>query len=197
MRHAIIALTLLLFASTVFGHCDWVGGPVVQSAQKALDKGDLTPILRWIQPADEKEIRAAFDRTLKVRAAGGEAKALADRWFFEQLVRVHRRGEGASFDGLKGAEYTPEEGIELADKAIDSGSLEATEKALVGEITAGLRKRFAEVSEAKKHAEHNVEAGRHYVHAYVEFIHYAERLHQAATTAAAHGGASAEKHAAH
>ena len=196
MRHTILAVLLTLAAAPLFAHCDSVTGPVIVEAQHALDKGDVTPVLKWVRPDDEKEIRSAFAEALKVRAKGSDAKALADRWFFETLVRIHREGEGASFTGLKGADFQVEEGIELADKAIDSKSLDAAEKALVSEVTAGLRKRFAEVVKAREHADHNVEAGRHYVHAYVEFIHYAERLHQAATTSAAHGGGGAE-HAKH
>ena len=39
------------------------------------------------------------------------------------------------------------------------------------------------------------EAGREFVEAYVEFIHYVERLHLDATTPAAHGeGAPAAEH---
>ncbi len=195
MRHIVLAVLLTLAAAPLFAHCDSVKGPVVVTAQQALDKGDVTPVLKWVGPEDEKEIRSAFAETLNVRSKGAEAKALADRWFFETLVRVHRAGEGAPFTGLKGAGFQADEGIELADQAIESKSLDAAEKALVAEVTAGLRKRFAEVVEAREHADHNVEAGRHYVHAYVEFIHYAERLHQAATTAAAHGGGG--EHAAH
>ena len=187
MKHLFLALALTVIALPVFGHCDSVKGPVVVDAQLALDKGDVTPVLKWVKPADEKEIRDAFAQTLTVRAQGGEAKTLADRWFFETLVRVHRAGEGAGFTGLKGPDFKVEEGIELADAAIDSGSLDAAEKALMGTISEGLRERYAAVKAAKEHASHNVEAGRHYVEAYVEFIHYAERLHQAATTGAAHG----------
>jgi hypothetical protein len=77
---------------------------------------------------------------------------------------------------LKGPEYKPEEGIHLADEALESGSLESVEKALVGDLSAGLRHRFAEAMAAKKNAGTSVEAGRLYVQKYVEFIHYAERL---------------------
>ncbi len=189
MKRALIALTILLTTSNAFAHCDSVKGPVIVEAQAALEKGDVTPVLKWVTPADEKEIREAFARTVVVRKESAAARELADRWFFETLVRVHRAAEGAPFTGLKGADFEPEEGIEAADEAIASGSLETAEKALVAGISTGLQKRFAEVKEAKEHAGHNVEAGRHYVHAYVEFIHYVERLHQAATT-----GSSAHAH---
>ena len=183
MRSLLVVLALALVAAPLFGHCDSLGGPVVTAAREALSKGDVTPVLKWIPASKEGEIRDAFAKTLAARAASAEAREVADRWFFETLVRVHRQAEGAPFTGLTGAHAS--EGIELADQALDTGSLDAAQKALLGAVTAGLHERFAEVVEAKKHANESVEAGRRYVRAYVEFIHYAERLHDA-TIAAGH-----------
>jgi hypothetical protein len=42
-------------------------------------------------------------RKLCVRTLDLEAKALADRYFFETLVRLYRAGEGAAYKGLKPA----------------------------------------------------------------------------------------------
>jgi hypothetical protein len=84
-------------ARTAGAHCDTLDGPVVVDARAALAAGDVTEVLKWVQAGDEPEIRAAFDRTLAVRAAGGAALELADTWFFETLVRVHRAGEGAPY----------------------------------------------------------------------------------------------------
>ena len=44
-------------------------------------------------------------------------------------------------------------------------------------MTEGIQERFKRVLETKKHANDSVAAGREYVEAYVEFIHYVERLH--------------------
>jgi Family of unknown function (DUF6448) len=186
MRFASIALVIGLTAaaSPLFAHCDSMKGPVVTAAQQALEKGDVTSVLKWVPASKEAEIRDAFAKTIAARKASPQAREVADRWFFETLVRVHRESEGESFTGLKGADFRPEEGIELADEAIASGSISAAEKLLVDNVRDGLRKRFAEVVEAKDHASESVEAGRHYVHAYVEFIHYVERLHESATTTA-------------
>ena len=175
-KQVVIVLALLTFAVApqILAHCDTLAGPVVADARVALEKRDVTPVLKWIPASSEPEIRDAFAKTLAARAVSPQAREVADQWFFETLVRVHRAAEGASFTGLKGAGYKPEEGIELADQAIESGSLEQAEKAVLQQ----LRVRYAAVQEAKKHANESVEAGRHYVHAYVEFIHYVERLHQ-------------------
>ena len=175
-KHIVIALVLvtLVVAPQLFAHCDTLAGPVVADARIALEKKDVTPVLKWIPASSENEIRDAFAKTLAARAASPQAQQVADRWFFETLVRVHREAEGAPFTGLKGADYKPEQGIEIADHAIESGSLEQTEKAVLQQ----LRERYAAVQEAKKHANDSVDAGRRYVRAYVEFIHYVERLHQ-------------------
>ena len=168
MKCRLIVIVVLLFAPAAFAHCDWINGPVVAAARAALAKGDVTPVLRWVPAGSEAEIRSAFVRTLAARAGGGAAREVADQWFFETLVRVHRASEGEPFTGVKGSEYTPEAGIELADHAIDSGSLEEVEAA----VRAEMRKRFAAAMEAKKHADESVGEGRHFVHAYAEFIHY-------------------------
>ena len=48
------------------------------------------------------------------------------------------------------------------------------------EVREGLNKHFKEVIEKKKYAPSDVAAGREYVEAYVTYIHYVERLHEAA-----------------
>lgn len=93
-------------------------GPVILAARAALEQKDITPVLKWVQKDDEGQIKAAFTRTLAVRAKGPEARDLADQFFFETLVRIHRAGEGAPYTGLKPAGTPVEPAIEAADKAI-------------------------------------------------------------------------------
>ena len=176
----VIGIAFMFPASTALAHCDWINGPVVADARAALAKGDITPVLRWIPASSETEIREAFKRTLAVRAANDQARDVADQWFFETVVRVHRASEGEPFTGLKGADYRPDEGIEIADHAIEDNSLADVEAALTTAVRSELRKRFVEVIEAKKHANESVDAGRHFVHAYAEFIHYVDGVHRSA-----------------
>ncbi len=177
-----ILLTISFLPTLAFAHCDTLDGPVVTAAKLALKTGDISPILKWVKPADEPEIRAAFARTMKVRALSPEARDLADNFFFETLVRVHRAGEGAAFTGLKPAgEIEP--GIALADKALATGSEEELLKTVSAELTAGVQQRFRAVRGAAAHANDSVAAGREYVRAYVEFIHYIEALHELASGA--------------
>ena len=74
--------------------CDTLDGPVVRDARASLEARDVTPVLKWVRPADEAEIREAFRQRLDVRAPGGEARALADRSFFETLVGAVGTGGG-------------------------------------------------------------------------------------------------------
>jgi len=186
---AAAAALVLGAARTAGAHCDTLDGPVVVDARAALAAGDVTQVLKWVQAGDEPEIRAAFDCTLAVRAAGGAALELADTWFFETLVRVHRSGEGAPYTGLKPAGAV-EPGIAAADLAIDSGSADGLVAALTEHLDEGVRRRFEQVVAAREHASHNVAAGRSYVAAYVDFIHYVEGLH-VAMAGSGHGAAPA------
>ncbi|OHE89232.1 MAG: hypothetical protein A3G75_06870 [Verrucomicrobia bacterium RIFCSPLOWO2_12_FULL_64_8] len=173
---ATLAAILMLIAPGVArAHCDTLNGPVVTDARTALAQGDVTPVLKWVKTDREVEIRAAFAETLVVRRHSKAAADLADRYFFETLVRVHRAGEGTPYAGLKAAEAI-DPGIEAADHALASGQADRLVETLAHRLAAGIKERFHRALEAKQHAHESVEAGRAYVAAYVEFIHYYERL---------------------
>ncbi|TAK43586.1 MAG: hypothetical protein EPO27_14615 [Betaproteobacteria bacterium] len=181
---AILPVALALaWTAPVQAHCDTLDGPVVSAARKALDTGNVNLVLVWVQKNDEAELRSAFQKARSVRQAGGEAKDLADLYFFETLVRVHRAGEGAPYTGLK-----PAGDIELpvaaADKAIETGKLQGLAKVIFERTEKGLHGHFDQVMAKKKYNPNDVEAGRAYSGAYVEFVHYAERLYGAAETMA-------------
>ncbi|HSB36503.1 MAG TPA: DUF6448 family protein [Thermoanaerobaculia bacterium] len=180
-------LTLLFPASDLLAHCDTMDGPVVTDAKRALLTGEVTPVLKWIGPADEKEIRDLFLKTLAVRQKGEDARDLADRYFFETLVRVHRAGEGAPYTGLLPEGAPVEPAIRLADQALAIGDAGKLAKAVAGHVEEGIRLRFTRAAEAKAHADESPAKGRAFVAAYVELTHYVERLHRDATTDAVHG----------
>ncbi len=160
-------------------HCDTIDGPVVAAARAALRASDVTPVLKWIHKEYEPEVRDAFARTLKVRAAGGDARQLADTYFFETVVRLHRAGEGAPFTGLKPAGGAGDPAVAGADRALESGSPDELVRVIDGEVAAGIRKRFERAREARKSAGGSVGAGRKYVAAYIDLLHYVERIHEA------------------
>ena len=167
-------------------HCDGLDGPVVNAARMALQAGDPNLVLVWVQEKDGAEIRRAFDRTLKLRKLSAEARDLADTYFFETLVRIHRAGEGAPYDGLKPAGRDLGPAIPAADQALVTGDVEPLAKILVAGMEEGLRERFAKANGLKNYRKSDVEAGRQYVAAYVTYLHYAEGLH-AASASAVHG----------
>lgn len=184
----IVAAVCFILPAVADAHCDTMDGPVVMAAKKALEKGEVTPVLKWVKKEDEEIIRAAFKKTLLVRSKGPEAKELADMYFFETVVRLHRAGEGEPYTGIKPAGTELEPAIVAADKALESGSVETLTKLVADDVTAGIRARFAHALAAQKHAEQSVEAGREFVAAYVEFMHYVERLHLDAKSNASHQG---------
>jgi hypothetical protein len=183
-----IAMLAALLASPprARAHCDTLDGPVVKDARAALEAGDATPVLKWVAEEKEDEVREAFRHALAVRALGPEARALADRYFYETLVRVHREGEGAPYTGLRAAGVDVDPAIAASDRALDSGAIDPLIGMIASRAEQGLRERFARATEAKAHAGESVEKGRAFVAAYVELMHYAERLLQAATTDAGH-----------
>lgn len=197
----VASLAALLFVPAgVVAHCDTMDGPVVAVARVALESGDLTPVLKWVQPESEPELQAAFAQSRAVRALGPPAQELADMYFFETVVRLHRAGEGEPYTGLKPAGTEVEPAVAAADAALAAGSADQLVGMLTEAVREGVRARFGEAAEKLKHAQESVEAGREYVAAYVEFVHYAERIYGAATTAAGHaeepgaGPAAAESH---
>ncbi len=176
---------LLVFPYSAHAHCDTLSGPVVLTAKAALEKGDVTPVLKSVKKEDEKEIKELFKKTLAVRKQSKEAQALADMYFFETLVRIHRAGEGAPYTGLKPGEAV-EPSVAEADKALESGKADNLVKIISDAVTQGIRKRFEHAKEAKKHADESIEEGREFVKAYVEFTHYVEKLHMDATAKGMH-----------
>ena len=178
MSSAVAFAVVLVAAAPARGHCDSLDGPVVKAAQQALAARDVTAVLIWVSAADESEIREAFEQTLAVRTLNPRAMALADRYFFETVVRVHRAGEGAPYTGLKPANRDLGPAIPAADRALAAGSPAAVVELLTTAVQDGLKRHFDEVMEAKGWKAGDVAAGRRFVKAYVEYIHYVERLYE-------------------
>jgi hypothetical protein len=136
------------FLPFVFAHCDTLDGPVVKTARAALEKGDVTPILKWIKKENETEIKDLFKKTLTVRSKGKEAQEIADMYFLETLVRLHRAGEGEPYTGLKPAGVV-EPAVVEADKALESGSVEKLVKLVTEATSKGILERFNKAKETK------------------------------------------------
>src|SRR5574341_229801 len=185
---AAIAVALLA-PSKAFAHCDGMDGPVVKAAQRALATGNVNPVLIWVQKQDEAEITKAFEKTLAVRKLSAEARELADLYFFESVVRIHRAGEGEPYTGLKPAGRDLGPAIPAADKALETNSIEPLLKLIAAATQNGVREHFNRAISKKKFSENDTVAGREYVEAYVKFIHYVERLYEVSQ-----GSAEARSH---
>jgi len=172
---AVLAASIAL-ALPARAHCDTPEGPVVAAAKLALQKRDVTPALKWVGKDSEKEIRDAFALTLKVRSQGADAQQLADTYFFETLVRVHRAGEGEPYTGLKSA-GTIDPVFLAADQSLEKGTVDDLAADVAKAAQEKIRALFAQALEKKKHADESVEAGREYVAAYVAYLHFVESAH--------------------
>lgn len=180
----------MLPASTASAHCDTESGPVVTAARTALDSGNVNHVLIWVQPGDEAAIRQAFSSTLSARKGGDKERA--DREFFEKLVRIHRAGEGAPFEGVKPANTDIGPAVAAADQSLVSGSPDAVVKLLQDSVNQEVRTHFQHVSHKKSFDPNDVAAGREYVKTYVFYTHYIEGIHKTITSPAAH-----HEHASH
>jgi hypothetical protein len=189
---ALFGFIVVGLPAAAIAHCDGMDGPVVKAAQHALADNAIEHVLIWVPASDEPAIRAAFERTRQVRALSSVAREVADVYFFELVVRLHRAAEGAPFTGLRpaGADIGP--AIPAADKAIETGSPEALLALLQKAVGEGLHSQLHAVVEKKKFAANDVEAGRAFVKAYVEYVHFVERVYEA-TKPAAHGHFETER----
>lgn len=157
-------------------HCDAWDGPVIQEAQQALRDGNVDPTLKWVPPEAEDEIKTAFDRTLKVSEAGEESRELAEVWFLETLVRIHREGEGASYRGLQPAGQI-DPAVELADRALEIGSADELAEQISEAVARRILNRFDKAAELRQSAAASTDAGREFVEAYVDYVHFVEEIH--------------------
>jgi hypothetical protein len=97
-------------------------GPVVTAARKALEEKNVNLILPYVPKEGEAEVIRAFEKAIPLRNDGAVAREVADLYFFETVVRIHRAGEGAPYTGLKPAGLSEGPVIPVAEKAIETGS---------------------------------------------------------------------------
>lgn len=175
---ALFCVALLFCAArAAFAYYDTMDGAVVQDAKAALEKKDMTPLLKWMKKDLEVELKQTFDNAQLERSKGAQEKDKADAAFFEAAVRLHPQGEGESPVGLKPTGTDRGAAVTGADKALDNGSVDSLVQLLTEEVNKGIRERFNNTFEKKKHADESVEAGRAYVEAYEDFLHYVEGLY--------------------
>lgn len=126
-------------ARSASANCDTEDGPAVTDGRLALETGDPGPALAWVHAEGDAEVREVFGLAQRVRAPGGEARLVADRLFLETLVRLHRAGEGAGFEGIKPAGQVDPVVVvaAAADRSIEAGPATAVPAGRGGMDPAG------------------------------------------------------------
>jgi hypothetical protein len=165
---------LILLTNVTFAHCDTMDGPLISDARKAMGQNNVNYVLKWVSSANESEIRDAFNLVMKVKGLSPEAKELSEKYFFDTLVRIHRAGEGMPFTGVKPHGTPIDEKVLAADRSIEIGNLSLLKDLVTKDILPELTKRFERVMSMKNFDVNNVEAGREYIEAYVQFFKFAE-----------------------
>lgn len=159
-------------------HCDSKDGPVVMAAARALAEVSVDIVLPYVPEESEQEVRDAFDKVSLARECGPEAAEVADEWFFETVVRLHRAGEGAPFTGLKPAGLGHGPVIPVAEHAIASGTVEEVVTLLTSALESEIRRKFDRVMQLKA-AEHGaIPDAREYCEAMLGFQVWAHKTHQ-------------------
>jgi hypothetical protein len=160
-------------------HCDSLDGPVVRAAQRALEAGNATLVLPFVPKAAEPEVLDAFHKVRQARQVNPTCREVADRYFFETVVRLHRAGEGATFTGLKPAGLDVGPVIPVVEKAIESGDAVPLEELLVTAVRQEIGHRFEHLGHLRGGAHRGVDGARAYVQAMLGLQVWAHALYQA------------------
>ena len=174
-------------------HCDSMDGPVVTVARQALDAEEVKLILPYVPKDCEAEVIQAFEKVLPLHRQANGAKEVADQYFFETVVRIHRAGEGAPFTGLKPAGLDVGPIIPVAEKAIETEEPYELEQLLVDFVRMEVRKRFDHMMRLKHHAQEDLDCARAYVEAMLGLQVYSHQLYLSAK-AEAHEGIHEHAH---
>lgn len=158
-------------------HCDTMDGPVVKAAELAIETENINYILPFVALEYDEELRKAFRRTLSVREESADAAELADRWFFETAVRLHRLGEGKPYTGLKpaGLDWGPV--VPRAENALKTGDLDDLKNFVLKVVSEALEWRFKSAVSQKDYKLNDVDAARAYVNAMLNFVLFSNELY--------------------
>lgn len=167
-------LVMVMLPLNASAHCDTMDGPTVADGQRAMAENNVNYALKWVQPDYEEEIKQVFDLSMKVKDLSPESKEIAEKYFYGELIRIHRAGEGAPYTGLKPSGTPVDEKVLAADESIAVGNLSPLENLVEEEQKTELQERFENVMTLKDFDVNDVEAGREYIEAYVKFFKFAE-----------------------
>ena len=157
-------------------HCATLDGPVVTAARQSLERDDVDLALPVVPLDGEDEVRAGFDLARKARSQGDAARVVADLFFFDTVVRVHRRGEGAPHSGLKPVGLDVGPVIPVAERALETGDTDELVALLGGELEQQVRHRLGHARELAADAGQGVAAAREAATAALGLLVWSNRL---------------------
>jgi hypothetical protein len=151
-------------------HCDTMDGPVVTACKKALKKENINYIMPFVPKKAENELKLSYNKTIKARKLGDDAKEVVDLWFFETAVRLHREGEGAPYTGLKpaGLDWGPV--VPKAEKDVEKGTPTETIEFLKDILERELSKKFDAIVSKQKFDINDIDSARKYTEAMLNFV---------------------------
>ena len=172
-----LILLAILTAATVQAYYDTEDGPVAAAAKKAIETKNVNHALIWVLPEFGSEIKTAYQKTLYVRQLNPEAKELADKNFIETAVRYHNLGQNKPYTGIK--KQTTDKIIILAEKAIETETQNELLNSLNDAQTMGIKTHYKAVRDKKEFDADDIDAGRQYVQAHINFMKYLQALQDA------------------
>lgn len=182
----LVVSLLALTSSVVWAHCDTKSGPVAVAARNALETGQFDKVAIWVGKDENAELRSAFQQSLPVYKMGGKAQDLAEQYFLETAVRLHRQAEGFPYTGLKPAQPLPAD-IATAERALETGNLQPVAKLLEANLEKELKTLFDEARKARENKDKNLAAGREWADAYVKYVIYVHGLYSTIQAGPEHG----------
>jgi len=163
------------------------GRPGCQGSEKIA--GDRESQLRV--DLDSERVREGTERCVwphsACEKAGKDAQDVADDWFFETAIRLHRAGEGAPYTGLKPAGLSEGPVVPKAEKAIETGDPKETIGFILKTVEDDLTHRFHHVMEKKKYDVDDVAAGREFIEAFIGWVVYSHHLYMNVKGGGGHG----------
>jgi hypothetical protein len=163
-------------------------GPVVIAARQALEKEDVNLILPYVKEDATADVKSAFDKAVRARKVDPAAREVADLYFYETAVRLHRAGEGAPYTGIKPAGLDVGPVIPVAEKAIEAGSPDALIRLLTDTLRHEVENRFEHMKHLREHRPGDVAKAREYVEAMLGLEVYSHQLYQAMKAKPHEGG---------
>ncbi len=159
-------------------HCDTMDGPVVTACKTALKTGNVNYVLPFVPKDAEEALSQAFNKVQKARELGADAAEVADTWFFETAVRLHREGEGANYTGLKpaGLDWGPV--VPLAEKDIEKEDPTDTIEFLKSVLEENMLEKFRAAISKKNYQLDDVDAARGYTEAMLHFVLSSHHLYK-------------------